>query len=68
MDESLIDSADETAWYENDQLIQGFLDSYKKSAMTKEDPQTEEPSWVKIMKRSKQMKLLAASGRGIKSD
>ena len=56
MEESLINPVDETAWYENDQLIQGFLDSYKKSATTKEDPQTEEPSWSKIVKKSAQIK------------
>ena len=56
MEESLIDPADETAWYENDQPIQGFLDSYKKSATTEEDPQAEELLWSKIMKKSKQIK------------
>ena len=55
MEESLINPADETAWYENDQLIQGFLDSYKKSATTKEDPQTGELSWSKLMKKSAQI-------------
>ena len=53
MEESLIKPAGKTSWYENDQPIQDFLESYKKSASTKEDFQAEELSWLKIMKKTK---------------
>ena len=52
MAESLIKEADETAWYENDQPIREFLDSNKKSATIKKDPEAEKSSWLKIVKKS----------------
>lgn len=55
MEEPLIEKADGTSWYENDQPIKEFLESYKKPATPKEDLQTEELSWLKIMKKSKKI-------------
>ena len=52
MEEPLINPADETAWYENDQLIREFLESHKKFATTKKICQTEDLSWFKIMSKS----------------
>jgi hypothetical protein len=49
MEELLIEPVGETSWYENDQPIQEFLESYKNSAILKEDYQREEPSWLKIV-------------------
>jgi len=48
MEELLIEPAGKASWYENDQPIQEFLESYKKSATTEEDYQREELSWLKI--------------------
>ena len=56
MAEPLVKPAEETAWYENNQPIQEYLDSYKKSAIKTEDPQTEKLSWLKIMNKSPQKK------------
>ena len=49
MEELLIEPVGETSWYENDQPIQEFLESYKNSAILKEDYHREEPSWLKIV-------------------
>ena len=53
MAEPLPKPAEETAWYENHQPIQEFLDGYKKSPIRTEDPQDEELSWIKIVNKSK---------------
>ena len=55
MEESLIKSMDETVWYENDQPIQEFLESFRKSAVLEADHQAEEPSWLKIIENSIQI-------------
>jgi hypothetical protein len=52
MEESLIKPLDETIWYENDQPIQEFLESFRKPANLEDGHQVEELSWVKIMKNS----------------
>ena len=52
MEESLTKPADEPVWYENDQPIQDFLESFRKPLILKADHQAEELSWVKIMKPS----------------
>ena len=49
MEESLIKPVDETVWYENDQPIKEFLESFRKPAILEADHQAEELSWVKIM-------------------
>ena len=50
MEELLIKPVDETVWYENDQPIQEFLESFRKPAILETDHQAEELSWVEIMK------------------
>ena len=55
MEESLIEPADETVWYENDQPVQEFLESFRKPAILEADHQAEELSWVEIMKKSIQI-------------
>ena len=52
MEESLKKPADETLWYENDQLIQEFLERFRKPAISEADHLAEELSLVKIMKKS----------------
>ena len=52
MEESLMKPVDETIWYENDQPIQEFLESFRKPVKLEADHQAEELSWVKIMKNS----------------
>ena len=55
MEESLIKSADETVWYENDHAIREFLESFRKPAILEADDEPEELSWVKIMEESIQI-------------
>jgi hypothetical protein len=55
MEESLIKPADETVWYENDQPIQEFLESFRKPAISEVDHQAEEPSWLRIIEKSIQI-------------
>jgi len=52
MEESLIKPVDETVWYENDQPIQEFLESFRKPTILEADHQAEEFSWVKIVEPS----------------
>ena len=52
MEESLMKPADETIWYENNQPIQEFLESFRKPVNLEADHQAEELSWIKIMKKS----------------
>ena len=55
MEESLINPVDETIWYENDQPIKEFLESFRKPAVLEADHQAEEPSWLKIIEKSIQI-------------
>jgi hypothetical protein len=52
MEELFIKSADETVWYENDQAIKEFLESFRKPPILDADHPAEELSWVKIMENS----------------
>ena len=52
MEESFMKPVNETIWYENDQPIQEFLESFRKSENLESDHQAEELSWVKIMNNS----------------
>jgi hypothetical protein len=49
MEELLIEPEGGASWYENNQPIQEFLESYKKIASPKEDFQKKELSWLKIV-------------------
>ena len=42
----------ETIWYENDQPIQEFLESFRKPTILEADHRAEELSWVKIVEPS----------------
>ena len=55
MEEALINPMDETVWYENDQPIKEFLESFRKPAILEADHQAEELSWVKIINNSIQI-------------
>ena len=55
MEELLINPVDETVWYENDQPIKEFLESFRKPAILEADHQAEELSWVKIINNSIQI-------------
>ena len=49
MEESLLKPMDETTWYENDQAIREFLESFRKPVILETEEQAEALSWVKIM-------------------
>ncbi len=55
MEEALMNPMDETVWYENDQPIKEFLESFRKPAILEADHQAEELSWVKIINNSIQI-------------
>jgi hypothetical protein len=55
MEELLTKSADETIWYENEQPIKEFLESFRKAESLEADDQTEELSWFEIVKKSNQI-------------
>ncbi len=55
MEESLIKPANETVWFENDEAIQEFLESFRKSEILKADHQAEKRSWVKMIEKSFQI-------------
>ena len=52
MEEFLTKSADETIWYENEQPIKEFLESFRKAETLEADDQAEELSWIEIVKKS----------------
>ena len=52
MAETLTKFADETIWYENEQPIKEFLESFRKADILEHDDQTEELSWFEIVERS----------------
>jgi hypothetical protein len=53
MEESLINQDDEPSWYENDRLIQEYLNRSAKTSTKKEDRQADKASWLKMIKKSK---------------
>ncbi len=55
MEESLIKPVDETTWYENDQPIREFLESFRKPVILENEEPAEALSWAKIMKNSIQI-------------
>jgi hypothetical protein len=55
MEELLINPVDETVWYENDQPIKEFLESFRKPAILEADHQAEELSWIEIMNNPTQI-------------
>jgi hypothetical protein len=55
MVELLTKSPDETIWYENEQPIKEFLESFRKTEIIEADDQAEELSWIEIVKKSNQI-------------
>ena len=55
MEELLTKSADETIWYENEQRIKEFLESFRKAEILEADDPAEEPSWIDIVNNSNQI-------------
>ena len=55
MEELLTKSADETIWYENEQPIKEFLESFRKAEILEADDQAEELSWIEIVNKSNQI-------------
>ena len=55
MGELLTKSADETIWYENEQPIKEFLESFRKTEILEADDQAEELSWIEIVNKSNQI-------------
>jgi hypothetical protein len=55
MEELLTKSADETIWYENEQPIKEFLESFRKAEIVEADDQAEELSWIEIVNKSNQI-------------
>ena len=52
MEESLINQDEEPVWYENDRLIQEYLNRSRKTKTKKEDRQVDKSSWLKMLKNS----------------
>jgi len=52
MKESCITQEDKPVWYENDQPIQEYLESYRKNESDKAGCPVEKPSWLKMIKKS----------------
>ena len=50
MEELLTKSSDETIWYENEQPIKEFLESFRKTETSVADDRAEELSWIEIVK------------------
>ena len=55
MEELLTKSPDDTIWYENEQPIKEFLESFRKAEVLEADHQAEELSWINIVKKSNQI-------------
>jgi hypothetical protein len=55
MEELLTKSPDETIWYENEQPIKEFLESFRKAEIVEADDQAEELSWIEIVNKSNQI-------------
>ena len=53
MEKSIVDQNDETVWYENDRLIQQYLNHSKKAKTKKEDGSVSIPPRLKIIDKSK---------------
>jgi len=53
MEESLLNQNDEPMWYENDRLIQEYLNRSGKTAAPKQDRQLDQSSWLNMMKKSR---------------
>ena len=49
MEESLMKPVDETTWYENDQALREFLESFRKPLISETEEQAEALSWAKIV-------------------
>jgi len=55
MEELITKSSDETSWYENEQPIREFLESFRKAEILEADDQVEELSWINVVKKSNQI-------------
>jgi hypothetical protein len=55
MEELFTKSVDETIWYENEQPIKEFLESFRKAEILEANDQTEELSWIDIVNDSNQI-------------
>ena len=53
MAKSIVNQNDETVWYENDRLIQQYLNHSRKSKTKKEDGSVSVPPKLKIINKSK---------------
>jgi hypothetical protein len=53
MEETIINKNDETVWYENDRLIQQYLNRFRKTDHKEEDAQVSHSSRLKIINKSK---------------
>jgi hypothetical protein len=53
MEELIINQNDETVWYENDRLIQQYLNRSRKTENKKEDSHVNNSSRLKIINKSK---------------
>ena len=53
MEESLMNQDEEPAWYENDRLIQEYLNRSRQTKAKKEDRRVDKSSWLKMLKKSR---------------
>ena len=50
MEESLINQDEELVWYENDRLIQEYLNRSRQVKTKKQDRQADKSSWLKMLR------------------
>jgi hypothetical protein len=53
MEEPLVNQDDEPVWYENDRLIQKYLNRSRKTTTKKEERRADKSSWLKMMKKAR---------------
>jgi len=53
MEDAIIKQDDQTTWYENGQLIEEYLESFKKPSTTEEVSQKEKLSLLKLLKTAR---------------
>jgi hypothetical protein len=53
MEESLLNQNDEPMWYENDRLIQEYLNRSRNAPAPKKDRPIDQASWLKMIKKSR---------------
>ncbi len=53
MEDAIVKKDDQTTWYENGQLIEEYLENFKKPSATEEVSQKEKLSLLKLLKTAR---------------